>query len=220
MGAGRHPGGTSGRDRATVTLVLPAGRRPPRRDVHHAPASTPRAEGIDVRAALAELEAALPGLFDHNEPDDPGMHTTSRSTSNTTCPAESSSNWTTARLSSVRGHRGPERDPPRLAQPVRRDRHPPRRADRRHHGVRDRHRGIDMRSRRGGTAHAYLQPPTATQPAVGEDDDYASGCLVPAVGRALCAGLLRPAWIRSSPACTWRSPRPARGTRGCVGSGR
>jgi len=42
------------------------------------------------------------------------------------------------------GHRGPERDPPRLAQPVRRDRHPPRRADRPHHGVRDPHRGIDM----------------------------------------------------------------------------
>jgi hypothetical protein len=40
------------------------------------PASTPPAEGIDVRAALADLEAALPGLFDHNEPDNPGMHTT------------------------------------------------------------------------------------------------------------------------------------------------
>jgi hypothetical protein len=33
------------------------------------PASTPPAEGIDVRAALADLEAALPGLLDHNEPD-------------------------------------------------------------------------------------------------------------------------------------------------------
>jgi cupin domain len=40
------------------------------------PASTPLAEGIDIRAALAELEAALPGLYDHNEPDNPGMHTT------------------------------------------------------------------------------------------------------------------------------------------------
>jgi mannose-6-phosphate isomerase-like protein (cupin superfamily) len=39
------------------------------------PASTPPAEGIDVRAGLADLEAALPGLFDHNEPDNPGMHT-------------------------------------------------------------------------------------------------------------------------------------------------
>jgi EutQ-like cupin domain len=29
-----------------------------------------------VRAALADLEATLPGLFDHNEPDNPGMHTT------------------------------------------------------------------------------------------------------------------------------------------------
>jgi len=29
-----------------------------------------------VRAALADLEAALPGLLDHNEPDNPGMHTT------------------------------------------------------------------------------------------------------------------------------------------------
>jgi mannose-6-phosphate isomerase-like protein (cupin superfamily) len=33
-------------------------------------------EGIDVAAALAEIEANLPGLIDHNEPDDPGMHTT------------------------------------------------------------------------------------------------------------------------------------------------
>jgi mannose-6-phosphate isomerase-like protein (cupin superfamily) len=40
------------------------------------PASTPPAEGIDAQAALAELEAALPGLYDHNEPDNPGMHTT------------------------------------------------------------------------------------------------------------------------------------------------
>ena len=29
-----------------------------------------------MRAALADLEAALPGLLDHNEPDNPGMHTT------------------------------------------------------------------------------------------------------------------------------------------------
>ena len=29
-----------------------------------------------MRAALADLEAALPGLFDHNERDNPGMHTT------------------------------------------------------------------------------------------------------------------------------------------------
>jgi mannose-6-phosphate isomerase-like protein (cupin superfamily) len=40
------------------------------------PESTPPAEGIDVQAALTELEAELPGLFDHNEPDNPGMHTT------------------------------------------------------------------------------------------------------------------------------------------------
>jgi hypothetical protein len=72
-----QPGCTTGRDRATVTHVLPAGgRRVPRRDLHRAPASTPPAEGIDVRAALADPEAALPGLFDHNEPDNPGMHTT------------------------------------------------------------------------------------------------------------------------------------------------
>lgn len=31
---------------------------------------------IDVGAAVAELEARLPGLIDHNEPDNPGMHTT------------------------------------------------------------------------------------------------------------------------------------------------
>ncbi|HET6954795.1 MAG TPA: hypothetical protein VFI47_30820, partial [Acidimicrobiales bacterium] len=34
------------------------------------------AEGIDMQAAFTELEAALPGLHDHNEPDNPGMHTT------------------------------------------------------------------------------------------------------------------------------------------------
>ena len=31
---------------------------------------------IDVTAALADLEARLPGLMGHMEPDDPGMHTT------------------------------------------------------------------------------------------------------------------------------------------------
>jgi Cupin domain len=40
------------------------------------PASTPLAERSDLEAALAELEARLPGLMDHNEPDNPGMHTT------------------------------------------------------------------------------------------------------------------------------------------------
>ncbi len=40
------------------------------------PASTPPPDGVDLHAGLAELEAALPGLMDHNEPDNPGMHTT------------------------------------------------------------------------------------------------------------------------------------------------
>jgi mannose-6-phosphate isomerase-like protein (cupin superfamily) len=40
------------------------------------PDSTPPAEGIDVAAALAELEEQLPGLMAHMEPEDPGMHTT------------------------------------------------------------------------------------------------------------------------------------------------
>jgi mannose-6-phosphate isomerase-like protein (cupin superfamily) len=40
------------------------------------PASTQLPEGIDIKAALAELEAALPGLLAHNEPENPGMHTT------------------------------------------------------------------------------------------------------------------------------------------------
>jgi hypothetical protein len=72
------------------------------------PASTPPAEGIDVRAALADLEAALPGLFDHNEPDNPGMHTTVTIDFEYVLsgrvvlelPAGWSSNWTTARRSS------------------------------------------------------------------------------------------------------------------------
>jgi mannose-6-phosphate isomerase-like protein (cupin superfamily) len=40
------------------------------------PVSARLAEGIDIQTALAELEAAMPGLYDHNEPDYPGMHTT------------------------------------------------------------------------------------------------------------------------------------------------
>jgi len=41
------------------------------------PASTGAPPGdIDVEAGLAELEAALPGLARHMEPDAPGMHTT------------------------------------------------------------------------------------------------------------------------------------------------
>lgn len=33
-------------------------------------------EGVDIGAALAQLDVDLPGLFAHNEVDDPGMHTT------------------------------------------------------------------------------------------------------------------------------------------------
>ena len=33
-------------------------------------------EGLDIQAALAEFAEKLPGLADHLEPDDPGMHTT------------------------------------------------------------------------------------------------------------------------------------------------
>lgn len=40
------------------------------------PESTPPAEGVDVDAAAAEMEAKLPGLAAHMEPDAPGMHTT------------------------------------------------------------------------------------------------------------------------------------------------
>lgn len=42
--------------------VAPAGMAPP--------------EGVDVEAGMAAVEAALPGLLGHMEPDDPGMHTT------------------------------------------------------------------------------------------------------------------------------------------------
>ncbi|HLM29683.1 MAG TPA: cupin domain-containing protein, partial [Acidimicrobiales bacterium] len=31
---------------------------------------------IDLEAGLAEVEALLPGLIGHTEPDNPGMHTT------------------------------------------------------------------------------------------------------------------------------------------------
>ena len=40
------------------------------------PASTPAPSGIDLATALAELDAALPCLVAHNEPDNPCMHTT------------------------------------------------------------------------------------------------------------------------------------------------
>jgi mannose-6-phosphate isomerase-like protein (cupin superfamily) len=40
------------------------------------PDSTPPPEGVDVAAGLAELQATLPGLMDHMEPENPGMHTT------------------------------------------------------------------------------------------------------------------------------------------------
>ena len=42
-----------------------------------APASTvTNLEGLDIGAALAEMETVLPGLAGHMEPDSPGMHTT------------------------------------------------------------------------------------------------------------------------------------------------
>ena len=37
----------------------------------------PVPDGVDIGAALAEFRAALPGLLDVIEPDNPGMHTTS-----------------------------------------------------------------------------------------------------------------------------------------------
>jgi Cupin domain len=40
------------------------------------PQGTPPPERIDVAAAEAEVERALPGLLGHMEPDDPGKHTT------------------------------------------------------------------------------------------------------------------------------------------------
>lgn len=40
------------------------------------PASTQPPEGIDLEVGFAEVEAALPGLMDHMEPENPGMHTT------------------------------------------------------------------------------------------------------------------------------------------------
>lgn len=40
------------------------------------PDATPRPEGLDMAAATAEAERALPGLLDVMEKDDPGMHRT------------------------------------------------------------------------------------------------------------------------------------------------
>jgi mannose-6-phosphate isomerase-like protein (cupin superfamily) len=41
-----------------------------------APASEQLEAGTDIAAALAEFEAMLPGMAEHIEPDNPGMHTT------------------------------------------------------------------------------------------------------------------------------------------------
>jgi mannose-6-phosphate isomerase-like protein (cupin superfamily) len=41
-----------------------------------APANEVPPSDLDVDAALAEVERALPGLFRYNEADEPGMHTT------------------------------------------------------------------------------------------------------------------------------------------------
>ena len=40
------------------------------------PESTTPPEDIDVEAEFADLQARLPGLMSHMEPDNPGMHTT------------------------------------------------------------------------------------------------------------------------------------------------
>jgi hypothetical protein len=40
------------------------------------PDDTPLPDGLDIGAALNELNERLPGLIEHSEPDSPGMHTT------------------------------------------------------------------------------------------------------------------------------------------------
>ena len=53
-------------------------------------------DGIDVEAALADLEAKLPGLASHMEPADPGMHTTATIDFEVVLPGRSPSSSTTA----------------------------------------------------------------------------------------------------------------------------
>jgi len=40
------------------------------------PAGTRTPDDVDLNQAVAEVEAALPGMLSHMEPDEPGMHTT------------------------------------------------------------------------------------------------------------------------------------------------
>ena len=40
------------------------------------PAGTEMPPGVDIEAGLAEMNEKLPGMLDHVEPDNPGMHTT------------------------------------------------------------------------------------------------------------------------------------------------
>lgn len=40
------------------------------------PTGTGLPEGVDIQAALREIEEKLPGMSGHMEPDNPGMHTT------------------------------------------------------------------------------------------------------------------------------------------------
>ena len=49
-----------------------------------------------VAAAFAEFDVKLPGMSEYLEFDDPGMHTTARSTSGSCSPARRSSSSTTA----------------------------------------------------------------------------------------------------------------------------
>ncbi len=74
--------------------------------------------GLDMEAALADLEGKLPGLAGHMEIDNPGMHTTAtvdfEVVLSGTCTLELDDGATVDRRS--RRHRRPERHPPPVVE--------------------------------------------------------------------------------------------------------
>ena len=112
----------------------------------------------DLEAAFAEFEAALPGLAGHMEPDAPGMHTTSTIDFEVVLEGEvwlELDNGVEVHLRAGR-HGGPERHPPRLAQPRRHD-GPSRRVHRRRQPPRH---ATELTPPRRASRRARRAPPT------------------------------------------------------------
>ena len=98
-------------------------------------------EGLDIAAALAEFGEKLPGLAEHLEPADPGMHTTATIDYGVVLSGARHPRARRRRQGGAAHRRllHPERHPPPLVQQRRR----PRRARRRHRRRRPRRRSAE-----------------------------------------------------------------------------